>query len=73
MIIFMFSFCIFGWTLDKGVAASVKTFLYGKPSENFTLIERLKNPKIWSDASTQAMYSLEIGFWATYGSYNSLE
>ena len=73
MIIFMFSFGIFGVTLDKGAASSIKTFLYGKPSENFTLIERLKTPKIWTDASTQAMHSLEIEFWATYGCYNRFE
>ena len=34
--------------------------------------EELSTSLIWTDAATQAIYSIGISMWTTYGSYNSV-
>ena len=70
-LIFMFIFIMFGVTLGCGVSDGVNEYLWGKPGKDFHLLEELKTSLIWTDASTQAIYSIGVTMWSTYGSYRS--
>ena len=70
-LVFMFIFIVFGVTLGCGVSDGINEYLWGKPDKHQHLWNELNTSSIWVDASTQAIYSIGVTMWSTYGSYRS--